>query len=114
MANNSHAYLWQMRGSAQQQGLVLFRAGNDALPFDVDYQPKPAWHAIQRAVGREASPAPAAPGAPTVSAAGGVATFPDVSLAKAGTGYTLTASATGLASGTSVAAESSAIGMRRG
>jgi hypothetical protein len=37
----------------------------------------------------------------TVSASGGVATFPGVSLARAGTGYTLTASATGLSASTS-------------
>ncbi|QSQ25269.1 hypothetical protein JY651_10210 [Pyxidicoccus parkwayensis] len=41
-------------------------------------------------------------GTTTVTAVGGVATFPGVSLARAGTGYTLTASSTGLAAATSV------------
>ncbi len=42
-------------------------------------------------------------GTTVVSAVNGVATFPGVSLARAGTGYTLTASATGLTAGTSTA-----------
>ncbi|MCY1015011.1 beta strand repeat-containing protein [Pyxidicoccus sp. MSG2] len=42
-------------------------------------------------------------GTTVVSAVNGVATFPGVSLARAGTGYTLTASATGLTAGTSAA-----------
>ena len=35
-----------------------------AMPFDAEYRPKPAWHAIQRAVGRESGPQPPAPGPP--------------------------------------------------
>ncbi len=42
-------------------------------------------------------------GTTVASATGGVATFPGVSLARAGTGYTLTATATGLTTGTSAA-----------
>src|SRR6184192_3137442 len=42
-------------------------------------------------------------GTPTAAAVGGVATFGDLSLNRAGTGYTLTAAATGVASGTSAA-----------
>src|SRR6184192_1564210 len=42
-------------------------------------------------------------GTTTAAAVGGVATFGDLSLNRAGTGYTLTAAATGVASGTSAA-----------
>src|SRR5206468_5480990 len=42
-------------------------------------------------------------GTPTAAAVGGVATFGDLSLNRAGTGYTLTAAATGVASGASAA-----------
>ncbi|WP_164016793.1 beta strand repeat-containing protein [Pyxidicoccus trucidator] len=42
-------------------------------------------------------------GTTVVSATGGIATFPGVSLNRAGTGYTLTATATGLTTGTSAA-----------
>src|SRR5439155_1445854 len=42
-------------------------------------------------------------GTTTVAAVNGVATFGDLSLNRAGTGYTLTAAATGVASGTSAA-----------
>src|SRR5207249_2073182 len=42
-------------------------------------------------------------GTPTATAVAGVATFGDLSLNRAGTGYTLTAAATGVASGTSAA-----------
>ncbi|XXF79957.1 hypothetical protein P2318_09465 [Myxococcaceae bacterium GXIMD 01537] len=42
-------------------------------------------------------------GTKTVSAVGGVATFPGLSITKTGEGYTLTASATGLSTGTSAA-----------
>src|SRR5207247_9345195 len=54
------------------------------------------------AVGANASGA-ALSGTTTAAAVAGVATFGDLSLNRAGTGYTLTAAATGVASGTSAA-----------
>jgi endo-1,4-beta-xylanase len=40
-----------------------------AMPFRADYAAKPAWHAIQRAIGREEAPRPAMPGPPAASVA---------------------------------------------
>ncbi len=39
-----------------------------ALPFDVEYEPKPAWHAIRRAIGRLSGPRPPMPVAPRLRA----------------------------------------------
>ncbi|HEX2087311.1 MAG TPA: endo-1,4-beta-xylanase [Solirubrobacteraceae bacterium] len=38
-----------------------------AMPFDVDYRPKPAWEALRRGLGRETGPLLAAPGPPAVA-----------------------------------------------
>ena len=39
-----------------------------AMPFDVEYAPKPAWNALQRALGRAAGPEAPVPAPPSVSA----------------------------------------------
>jgi len=60
-----------------------------------------ATDAISIAIGRDANAPTTLSGGGTVAAVNGVATFTGLSLNKTGTGYTLAASATGLASGTS-------------
>ncbi|HEV2814617.1 MAG TPA: endo-1,4-beta-xylanase [Solirubrobacteraceae bacterium] len=40
-----------------------------AMPFDEDYQPKPAWHALERGLARTAGPQLGPPGPPTSPAA---------------------------------------------
>ena len=47
-----------------------------AMPFDVEYAPKPAWAALQRALGRAAGPSPAVAGPPSAGAAVGQGAVP--------------------------------------
>ncbi|HEX8121941.1 MAG TPA: endo-1,4-beta-xylanase [Solirubrobacteraceae bacterium] len=81
LARQAQAY-WTLAAACQAQPACFrittwgftdaygWRAPSEqAMPFDVDYAPKPAWHAIQRALGREAAPAPPMPGPPAPSAA---------------------------------------------
>ena len=60
-----------------------------------------ATDAVSIAIGTDANPTTTLSGGGAVAAVNGVATFAGLSLNKTGTGYTLVASATGLASGTS-------------